>query len=221
MQDVIVRWTAGTEGYVAVELGLNCGDLALIDETHNGVGDNNTAQVAIPAGGIHRIRVWNIDSGGSSSSWNAVHSIDGGATFSAGLGPVQLSNTTTVLGADPIVKVCDDGSITDVMTGEAVPLTHIDLKAPEPEPVVDMAVNIGGIDIPNSATAFAFPFADVITFTITNEGATDVLVNTPDGVVTIHQGGSRTWGTGENRIDTSAITIDTGANSNADLIWER
>lgn len=79
-----------------------------------------------------------------------------------------------------------------------------------------------GADIPNSTAAWAFPVAQVRTFTVTREGNGLVVVTTPSGAVTLHRNGSRTWGSGDGAalIDVSGISIQTGAGSNADVIWE-
>lgn len=78
----------------------------------------------------------------------------------------------------------------------------------------------GAADIPNNSVDFSIPVDEVWSYTVSSEGGDPVIVDTGNGIVTIHRAGSRTFGTGNRRIDTSAVTITTGANSNADLFWE-
>lgn len=78
-----------------------------------------------------------------------------------------------------------------------------------------------GADIANNTAAWAFPVQYVHSFTVTREGAGAVVVTTASGVVTLHRNGSRTWsGADGGLLDVSAVRIATGANSNADVIWE-
>lgn len=77
----------------------------------------------------------------------------------------------------------------------------------------------GASDIPNSSTGFTITPTVVRSFTVTNEGTDDVVVNIGGGSVTLHRAGSRTWGFDEGTLDISTLSIDTGANSNADITW--
>ena len=81
-----------------------------------------------------------------------------------------------------------------------------------------------GEDIANSTVGWTFPapITEVRTFTVVNSGSTDTIINFTGTLLTLHPGQSRTWGTGDGagRLDVSAVTIDTGSSSNADVIWE-
>jgi len=110
--DVMVRWTGGSEGYAAVELGDCCGEKeTLLSETF--VGSPPSAAVTIPGGGkTHSICIHNVDLGGTNSSRNAEHSLDGGITWIAGNGPLMLSSSKPTW-VSKIGKFCiDDGSCT-------------------------------------------------------------------------------------------------------------
>ena len=63
------RYTTNSEGYFAIELGLCCGSLELLAELGKTVGVNTQPEFDITEG-IHKIRLWNIDSAGSNSNWN-------------------------------------------------------------------------------------------------------------------------------------------------------
>lgn len=63
----LYRYSANSEGYIAVEMGLCCGNVTLIDELGKGVGFGSV-EFEIPQG-RHYIKVWNIDSGGANSNW--------------------------------------------------------------------------------------------------------------------------------------------------------
>ena len=80
---------------------------------------------------------------------------------------------------------------------------------------------ISGTDIPNNSNGFSLPVTSVWSVTISNEGMDPVAIDFGDGrTMTINGPGTRTWGTGHRMIDVSSLTIDTGANSQADAIWE-
>lgn len=70
------RYTTNSEGYYAFELGVCGGELALLSELGKGVGVNTDPHFFIPKG-IHRVRVWNVDTGGSNSNWTLQKSING------------------------------------------------------------------------------------------------------------------------------------------------
>ena len=80
----------------------------------------------------------------------------------------------------------------------------------------------GAADIPNS-TSWTFPTNKVRGFTVSREGAGQVVVDTPAGTqVTLHRNGTRTWSLQDGSyLDVSNVTITTGANSRADVVWEQ
>ena len=96
---------------------------------------------------------------------------------------------------------CDVGPLNANVSSELQTLTH------------------GASDIPNGSSGVNPMPASVTSYTVTNEGGADVIVDTGNGIVTLHRIGSRTFGDGISRINTSGVSITTGANSNADIIW--
>lgn len=71
-----------SEGYTAVEIGFCCGKLELVSE---GGGSRSVSTAERPPfwlpAGIHNVRIWNIDSGGTNSSDNFQISNDNGQTW--------------------------------------------------------------------------------------------------------------------------------------------
>lgn len=103
-----VRYTGGSEGYWAIEVGLCCGPLELRDELGYSDRLDATAEVGpvfLPEG-QHNFRAWNIDSGGSNSSHAVSYSTDG-TNFAAAL----PAGTTLTLEKRPVDcvqhPVCD------------------------------------------------------------------------------------------------------------------
>ena len=87
------------------------------------------------------------------------------------------------------------------------------------------SASANGEDIPDSTTGWIFPggITQVRTFTVSNHGSTDIVVNfTLTRSMLVHAGASKTWGTGDGAdfLNVSTVTIDTGTTSNADVIWE-
>lgn len=81
-----LRYTGGSEGYWAIEVGECCGPLVLKDELGYQDREDNAAIVGpvfLPEG-QHYLRIWNIDSGGSNSSHTDQYSTDG-TNFSGAL----------------------------------------------------------------------------------------------------------------------------------------
>lgn len=90
-----VRYTGGSEGYWAIEVGQCCGPLELRAELGYSDRLDNTAEVGpvfLPEG-QHNFRAWNIDSGGTNSSHTVSYSTDG-TTFTTAL----PDGTTLTLG---------------------------------------------------------------------------------------------------------------------------
>jgi len=89
-----IRYTGGSEGYWAIEVGFCCGQLQLIDELGYQDRTSNIAEVGpvfLPEG-QHNFRAWNIDSGGTSSAHTVSYSTDG-TTFANTL-PAGATLTT-------------------------------------------------------------------------------------------------------------------------------
>lgn len=80
-EQVQARYSGASEGYWAIELGKCCGELELINQS-GGFSSNPLREMlfTIPKG-IHRIRLWNIDNGGSNSSATFSYSLDGGLSY--------------------------------------------------------------------------------------------------------------------------------------------
>ena len=115
-----LRYAGASEGYWAVELGKCCGELELIAE-NGGFSPDRNMPFTLPAG-IHKIRLWNIDSGGSNSSANLQLSTDGGITYVTDNTPpgVQLSQTKPNELCKK-VKICkDSGAFIDLLTDEVL-----------------------------------------------------------------------------------------------------
>jgi|GEM_PF-4394898 len=158
--------------------------------------------------------------------------------------PLFINFTTTTAGTPNSYKVITYsdgeviatdalGNLVDVSGGippswtlvDCKEVCNLDLAEKVAEAIAntpDVAEVADGVDIPNNSAAFAIPVAQVRTFTVTNEGSNPVVINTPSGTVTMNLPGSRTFGSARDNVvlDTSAYTIATGTNSNADVIWE-
>ena len=65
----LYRYTTNSEGYYAVLLGQCGGPLTVISELGKPVGVNTQPEFVLPVGN-HSVELWNIDTGGSNSSWN-------------------------------------------------------------------------------------------------------------------------------------------------------
>lgn len=123
--DMMVRYSGTTEGYWAVELGECCGDLELLAES-GGFFTTRTMEFELPAG-THRIRLWNIDSGGSNSSAVFGYSTDGGVTYTDDNTPPGIAIGSSKPTEECVkVKVCKDtGEMSNLFTEEV--LTPSDL----------------------------------------------------------------------------------------------
>lgn len=119
-QPVIGEYFGSSEGYWAFELGACCGDLELLAES-GGFNATRTMRFEIPAG-VHKIRIWNIDSAGSNSSATFRYSVDGGATFITDNTPPMIKFSTVKPEEKCVqVKVCEDtGAIIGLLTGEVL-----------------------------------------------------------------------------------------------------
>ena len=121
-EPVMAQYAGGSEGYWAVELGHCCGPLELIAES-GGFSPDRVMPFEIPAG-IHKARLWNIDSAGSNSSANLQVSIDGGVTYATDNTPdvITISRDKPVEEC-VIVKICKPTEDAfDFLTGESINL---------------------------------------------------------------------------------------------------
>lgn len=113
-----LQFYGGSEGYQAFELGKCCGPLELLDEA-GGFGQEIT--VDIPAG-IHQVRIWNIDTGGTNSSKSVRYSYDGGLSYTNDNTPPGIQMwTSKPKEVCKKVKVCKpSGSMVALLTGESI-----------------------------------------------------------------------------------------------------
>lgn len=105
-EKMLLRYAGGSEGYWAVELGQCCEEAELLAE-NGGFFPTREMLFTIPKG-IHYVRIWNIDSGGSNSSATMGYSIDNGVTWVNDNTPPNISLSTT----EP-KQICKDGYICD------------------------------------------------------------------------------------------------------------
>lgn len=121
---VLLRYSGASEGYVGVEIGFCCGgELEVVAESYNNATTQGTPSPAFRlTPGIHQIRIWNIDVGGSNSSRSLDYSFDNGATWTTnGLPPgIQLSELPPGYTAK-IGYLCDG----DYLDSDNAPLTDI------------------------------------------------------------------------------------------------
>lgn len=120
-----LRWTAPTEGAMRFELGLCGGDL-VEQFTYAKVAASTipTPVTSIPKG-IHKIKLTNLDLGGSNSDWNAQISTNGGLTWTNANIPSGVTFSTTLpYEICETIKVCEDtGVATNLVTGAVVSLS--------------------------------------------------------------------------------------------------
>ena len=89
---IAARYAGASEGYWAVEIGYCCGAWSLVAES-GGFSPDREMLFTIPQG-IHAIRIWNIDSGGSNSSATFSYSLDGITYINDNTPPgIELSQT--------------------------------------------------------------------------------------------------------------------------------
>lgn len=112
------RYADASEGYWAVELGECCTPLTLLVE-NAGFFASRSMEFYLPKG-VHQIRVWNIDSGGSNSAASFGYSLDGGLTYSNNNNPPNILFGKSKINERCITaKICEDsGAIIDVLTNE-------------------------------------------------------------------------------------------------------
>ena len=112
------RYSGASEGYWAIELGKCCGPLEDVAEG-GGFSPTRVLEFYLPKG-IHQIRLWNVDTGGSNSSATFGYSPDGGITYVNDNTPPNIA-----FGSDKVSEVCitakvctDTGSVFNFITGE-------------------------------------------------------------------------------------------------------
>ena len=114
-----VQWGTPSEGYIGVWLGKCGGELERIVSFAKSVGSSFTPVVTIPKG-IHKIRLDNVDWGGTHSGWNAYEVVDGVVTARNSLGDALVS-TTAPIEVTKKVKVCKpSGAFMDLLTDAEV-----------------------------------------------------------------------------------------------------
>lgn len=99
-----VEWGTNSEGYIGVWLGLCGGQLERVISYAKAVGLERTPRITIPKG-IHKIRLDNLDWGGSNSNWTTYEIIAGVAVARNALGD-SLASTTAPREVCKKVKVC-------------------------------------------------------------------------------------------------------------------
>ena len=114
------RYSGGSEGYWAVELGECCGPLNLLVE--NGGFFPTREMVFYLPKGIHQIRIWNIDTAGSNSSATFGYSDDGGLTYINDNTPPSISFGNEKIHERCLTaKVCTDtGAVFDFFTDQTI-----------------------------------------------------------------------------------------------------
>ena len=112
------RYAGPSEGYWAVELGECCGPLKDVAES-GGFSSDRVMEFYLPKG-VHQLRLWNVDTGGSNSSATLGYSLDGGVTYTNDNTPPNIRFGSAKIEEKCIaVKVCEDsGAIFDLLTGD-------------------------------------------------------------------------------------------------------
>ena len=140
------RYAGSSEGYWAVELGECCGPLKDVAES-GGFSPTRAMEFYLPKG-VHQIRLWNVDSGGSNSSATFGYSPDGGVTYINDNTPPNVSFGSAKIVEECItVKVCQDsGAIFNLLTGDL--LDPADLYTCSRMCVASSCCDSGGADLP-------------------------------------------------------------------------
>lgn len=120
---IYLRYSGVSEGYWALELAECCGDYEVIDEL--GYADRDPVNgseinMFVPEG-VHGVRFWNIDSGGSNSSLNLSYSNDGVTYTNDNTPPDSAfvkSSIKPVEECVSVIKCKDDGTLLNALTDE-------------------------------------------------------------------------------------------------------
>ena len=105
-KEIDARYSGTSEGYWAVELGACCGEFQLLNES-GGFFSGRQMTFTLPVG-IHKIRIWNIDSGASNSSATFGYTLDGGVTWINDNTPPNVSYSQT-----KPTQACNKGYLCD------------------------------------------------------------------------------------------------------------
>lgn len=103
---ISIYFNTNSEGAIRFEYGQCCGPLETQFTHAKGVGNSPSPTIDIPIG-THRIKITNLDQGGSNSNWNTYVSYDG-INFSLDNTPIGVSFSST----KPI-EVCQKGYVCD------------------------------------------------------------------------------------------------------------
>ena len=112
-----MRWSTSSEGAILVEIGYCKGPLEEVMWFPKGTGAAATPVVHFPVG-IHKIRLTNMDSGGSNSSWTAQSTQDGVDFVNDNNMLDDMVSTTIPREVCKKVKVCKpSGELIDLLKG--------------------------------------------------------------------------------------------------------
>ena len=115
---IYIRYTTASEGYQAIELG-ECGTELELKTEAGGVA-HTTPSVLLPVG-VHDIRIWNIDSGGTSSAGTLQYSYDNINWISDSTPPDVEISSEPITETCALVKICKpSGEMFDYYTDEKV-----------------------------------------------------------------------------------------------------
>lgn len=215
-QPVLARYTSSSEGYWAVELGA-CGG-PMTDLAESGGFFNGREMVFPLPKGVHQIRLWNIDSGGSNSAATFGYSTDGGATWINDNTPPGIELSTQQPTEECLtVKVCKDtGLLFDLLTGEALLESELTSCPCTCEPCCGGGGEEGSgssLSAQDIADAIeAIPEVDVPLTRVSGTGSVpaglkSVTINNLTGITTIN--GGFQLGTGR-RVDSISFGTDRG-----------
>ncbi len=148
---ITMRYSTNSEGAVLVELGKCCGDYEELLWYPKNVGNVPSEVFTIPAG-IHKLRLTNMDSGGSNSSWTPASSNDG-VDFNNDNGLLDdFVSTTQPSEICKKVKVCKPGgTLVDLFTGAEVDPSDCYACPIQCEPCCSSASDAGATALPLTA----------------------------------------------------------------------
>jgi hypothetical protein len=125
------RYSTNSEGYYAIELGYCCGPMVLAQEYGKPVGTNLDFPTFTLPEGIHKVRLWNIDSGASNSNWTLQRTPDSGATWVTANTDISVSQTKPLI-EGKLAYVCAPNTFTD-LEGNSLDFTDETLSVCEPK----------------------------------------------------------------------------------------
>lgn len=122
------RYSGTSEGYQRVDIADCCGSTfrTIYERSQNigGPGEQGDTVGVLPAG-IHDIRVLNLDTNGTNSSAIFQTSIDGGQTWTSGLGGMNVSTSKPVEECVKARTCSDSGDWVDIVTGAVLDLSTL------------------------------------------------------------------------------------------------